>query len=334
MSTRVRPKQLLTLEGDCTLVADTFRRIEPLVEPADTLVMTGESLAASIASELPGVPSERIVGEPVGRNTAPAIALAARVLSLQDPDAVMVVLPADHLIADEDSFRSTIGLAVRAAVEKGALVTLGIRPTRPETEYGYIRAAGPSAMDGVLRVDSFTEKPDADTADEYLRSGDYYWNSGMFVWRAGRYLEELERHLPDTSAAARSVTALPGQPEFSEQLAAFYSSVEGISVDYGIMEKTDAVVVVPSDFGWDDVGAWPALSRVWGTDERGNTERGDTVVLDSSDSVVFAEEGTVAVLGVKGLVVVRTAEATMVCPVERAREVRDIVRRLKERSQG
>ncbi|HYW68278.1 MAG TPA: mannose-1-phosphate guanylyltransferase [bacterium] len=331
MSTRTRPKQLLSLAGDSTLVGDTLRRIAPVVSLPDALVMTSGALRDRMAEELAPIPARRIIGEPVGRNTAPAIALAARLLHSADPDAVMVVLPADHVIGDDEAFRAAIDLAVRAAGEKKALVTLGIRPTRPETEYGYIRAGSACGIEGVLDVASFEEKPDLERAEHYMEDGGYYWNSGMFVWRADVFLAEVEKHLPDVARALRDVSSGPGEPGFDEELARFYGSVEGVSVDYGVMEKADRVLVIPSDFGWDDVGAWPAVARIWSGDGDGNTVRGDTVVIDSNDCVAYSESGTVAVLGMSGVVVVRTSEATLVVPKDRARDVRRIVDALRTR---
>ena len=334
MSTRERPKQLLNLTGEHTLVGDTLRRIAPVVSLGDALVMTSASLKDRMADELAPIPPDRIIGEPVGRNTAPAIALAAKLLHDDDPDAVMVVLPADHLIGDDDSFLAAIDLAVAAAESNRALVTLGIRPSRPETEYGYIRAGGTCGLDGVLRVVSFEEKPDRKRAEEYLESDAYYWNSGMFIWRADVFLSEVNRHLPDVHSALSGVNSRPGEAAFDGELRRFYESVEGISVDYAIMEKAAGVLVVPSDFGWDDVGAWPAIARIWPGDENGNTVRGDALVIDSSDTVAYSESGTVAVLGMSGVVVVRTSEATLVVPKDRARDVRRLVDALRAKSGG
>lgn len=333
MSTRARPKQLLNLTGDSSLVGNTLERIAPVVSLSDALVMTSGALKDRMTDELGSIPAHRIIGEPVGRNTAPAIALAAKLLVAADPDAVMVVLPADHVIGDDDGFRAALGLAADAAETKRALVTLGIAPTRPETEYGYIRSGAGCELPGVLEVASFEEKPDRARAEEYVAEGGYYWNSGMFVWRADVFLSEVERHLPDVAGALSGITCAPGDAGFDGELERFYGSVEGISVDYGVMEKADGVLVVPSDFGWDDVGAWPAVARIWPGDEAGNTVRGDALVIDSDDCVAYSESGTVAVLGMSGVVVVRTADATLVVPKDRARDVRRIVDGLRSRSE-
>lgn len=331
MSTRSRPKQMLSLAGDESLVKQTLGRIAPLVAVEETLVVTSELLRAQMIPELPGVPAERFIGEPVGRNTAPAIALAAKLLVAQDPDALMIVLPADHVIVDDGAFRAAIDTAAECADRDGALVTLGIRPTRAETEYGYIKAGAPVGREGVLRVERFTEKPDLETAESFLADGGYYWNSGMFVWRADRFLKQVAEHLPDVAAALGMLNVEPGQPGFEEAVARFYDASPSISVDYGIMEKAAEVLVVPADFGWDDVGAWSALARVWAAEGRGNAERGETVVIDSSDCVVYAEGGVAAVVGLRDVVVVHTPDATLVCPKDRARDVRAVVEELKKR---
>ena len=333
MSTRTRPKQLLSLTGESTLVGDTLLRIAPVVSLSDALVMTSSALKERMVAELAPVPAHRIIGEPRSKNTAPAIALAAKLLAADDPDAVMVVLPADHVIGDDDNFRAAIELAVAAAETKRALVTLGIRPARPETEYGYIKAGSPSDLDGVFDVESFEEKPDLERAEGFLEAGGYFWNSGMFIWRADVFLAEVTRSLPGVAAALSGVSCRPGDAGFDDELVRFYETVEEISVDYGIMEKADGVLVVPAGFGWDDVGAWPAVARIWPGDDDGNTVRGDALVMDSKDCVAYSESGTVAVLGMSGVVVVRTPDATLVCPKDRARDVRRVVEALRTRGE-
>ncbi|MBN2564204.1 MAG: mannose-1-phosphate guanylyltransferase, partial [Candidatus Eisenbacteria bacterium] len=287
LSNRTRPKQLLDLVGDGgTLVGATLERVSSLVSLPDSMVVTGASLEERVAEEVAAIPRRRVIGEPVGKNTAPAIALAAHLLMAEDPDAMMIVLPADHVIDNPGAFRRALSLAVTAAQREAGLVTLGITPTRPETEYGYIRAGRPSGTDGVLLVQSFEEKPDAATAGRYCEQGGYYWNSGMFVWRADRFLDEVRRWLPGIASALEAVTAGPGETGFREQLVSYYDAVPTVSVDYGVMEKAGRVFVVPAEFGWDDVGAWPALLRIWPKDDAGNAVRGDVILRDASDCVV------------------------------------------------
>lgn len=330
MSTRERPKQLLELGGDKTLVAATLERVAPIAPPETSLVITSEALRDVLADELRTVPRERVIGEPVGRNTAPAIAMAAHVLLAEDPNALMIVLPADHVIRDVAGFRDSVGLAVDAAESDRALVTLGVKPDRPEPEYGYIRIGGAAGED-VFVVESFVEKPDQETASRYVEEGSYVWNSGMFIWRADRVLEEVERQLPDLSKALRHLGDSPAADGFRDGLSRFYDEAPAVSIDYGIMEGARGVLVVPAAFDWDDIGAWTALPRLWGVDAEGNATCGETVLLDSTDSVVYAEEGVVALLGVTGVVVARTPGGTLVCPKERAADVRRIVDELKRR---
>lgn len=329
MSTRGRPKQLLTLTGDTSLVRSTLLRISPLVAVRRTLVVTNVSLRELIASELPEVPRERVIGEPVGKNTAPAIALAAHLVLAEDPEAVMVVLPADHIIRDDRAFRAAIATAISTAERLGALVTLGIRPSRDETEYGYIEAGDPSAAEGALPVRRFTEKPDKETARRFVGAGGYYWNSGMFVWRADTLLSEIERHLPEIASALSDVPSDPGDRRFNASLIRFYEACPSISIDYGVMEEASGVHVVPVECGWDDVGGWGAVARVWPADGSRNTIRGDAVTVDTSDCVIYSEGGRVAVVGMSGIVVARTPNGTLVCPRDRARDVRGVVEQLR-----
>jgi mannose-1-phosphate guanylyltransferase len=331
MSTRERPKQLLRISGNTSLVRQTLLRIAPLAQVERTLVLTGATLRSALATELPELNGERIIGEPVGKNTAPAIALAAHLIAAENPDGVMVVLPADHLVNDADAFRSVVRTAVSAARETGALVTLGITPARPETEYGYIRAVEPTAAPGVLKADGFTEKPDPEAAERFLEEGGYYWNSGMFVWLASSFLREVGEHLPTVAQALATVPTEPDAQEFAGAIRQFYDVVPSISVDYAIMEKARDVLVVPAEFGWDDVGAWTAFERIWTVDAADNAVSGDVVAMDADDCVIYSEDGTVAVLGISGCIVARTRGATLVCPKARAREVRAIVERLNLR---
>jgi mannose-1-phosphate guanylyltransferase len=331
MSTRSCPKQLLKLVAGESLVRSTLRRIAPVARPDGAIVLTGAAIRDAIAGELPDVPPERIIGEPVGRNTAPAIALAAHLLVAEDPDAVMVVLPADHVISDDAAFCAAVDLAVRAALVSGGLVTLGLRPTRPETEYGYMRLGAESALRGVHEVEEFTEKPDAATAEAFLAGGQHLWNSGMFIWRADRFLAELALRLPDVHRALAAVPRRPGGAAFSEAVRRYYEAVPSVSVDYGVMEKARDVLVVPAGFGWDDVGSWCALERVWGDPAKDSVVRGDAVLVDAERCIVYAEDGVAAVVGLSDVIVAHTKEATLVCPKGRARDVRRVVEELKRR---
>ncbi len=313
---------------------------------SDALVMTSGALRDTMADELKPVPAHRIIGEPVGRNTAPAIALAAKLLASDDPDAVMVVLPADHVIGDDEAFRATIGLAARAAEMKRALVTLGIRPTRPETEYGYIRAGSACDLPGVLEVASFEEKPDRRRAEEYLEAGGYYWNSGMFVWRADDFLAEVERHLPDVAGALAGVTCGPGDCRLRRGAGTIlrFGARGSPSTTASWRRRTESSWSRPTSVGTTSARG-RRVARIWAGDDDGNTVRGDALVIDSNDCIVYSESGTVAVLGMSDVVVVRTAgrysgraegQGTRRPAAGRRPSVqgRDLVREVRERLSG
>ena len=318
LSRRQRPKQLLDLFGGGTMVRRTVDRLLPLVPPERQLIVTGEVLGAAMREALPELPFANVLEEPMGRNTAPAIGWAARHIAAIDPEAVLAILPADQLILDEDGYRETAARALQAASE-GRIVTLGIPATRPETGYGYIRA-GEEVTTGVRAVEAFKEKPDVETALTYLADGRYYWNAGMFFAPAKLMLEEMAKYAPDVSAGLERLD--------SEPLKQVYEALPSISIDYAVMERTDKVTVIPGDFGWSDVGSWRTLWDFRDADESTYT-MGDVVEIDGGNNVLFAEDGIVATVGVSDLVVVHTADATMVCPRDDAQRIREIVALLK-----
>jgi mannose-1-phosphate guanylyltransferase/mannose-6-phosphate isomerase len=330
------PKQLLRIFGDQSLLALTMERAVALVPEARIWIVTTRSQAGEIRRELRaiGLPGVRLLEEPAGRNTAAAIGLAAARISTGDPQGVMAVLPADHHIRDATGFVEVIKLARRVAAE-GWLVTLGIRPTRPETGYGYIRAGEPVTPHGawsstapVLGVTQFTEKPQRDTAEAYVHSGQFYWNSGAFVWRVDRFLEEMGRFLPAHHGAVLASQSA-GASEMRE-IEAMYQALEAISVDHGILEHAQRVVMIPAEMGWSDVGSWASLQEVLPKDQDGNVLRGDIMALDTRESLVWSEDRLVAALGLEGLVVVDTPDALLVCSQERSQEVRKIADRLRD----
>lgn len=318
LSRRERPKQLLDLFGGGTMVRRTVDRLLPLVPPERQLIVTGEVLGAAMREALPELPAANILEEPMGRNTAPAIGWAAQHIAKLDPDAVLAILPADQLILDEDAYRETATRALKAA-SLGRIVTLGIPATRPETGYGYIRA-GDEVTEGVWAVEAFKEKPDIETALTYLADGRYYWNAGMFFAPARLMLEEMAKHAPDVSAGLERLDREP--------LAQVYEALPSISIDYAVMERTDKVAVIPGDFGWSDVGSWRTLWDFRDADET-TYAMGDVVEIDGGGNVLFAEDGIVATIGVSDLVVVHTADATLVCPRDDAQRIREVVDLLK-----
>jgi mannose-1-phosphate guanylyltransferase/mannose-6-phosphate isomerase len=338
LSREAYPKQFLPLAGEDTMLQATWRRVAPL-SAAAPLVVANENHRFLVAEQLRviGAPAARIVLEPVGRNTAPAIAAAALVAMADGSDPLLLVLPSDHVVRDADAFRAAVAEAASAA-EAGALVTFGIVPQTPETGFGYIQS---EAGEGVRRVLRFVEKPDAATAQAYLDDGGYFWNSGMFLFRASRYLEELGRHRPDILSAVRAACAhldhdaLSQGGEFLRLDRDAFAASPSESIDYAVMEKTDAAMVLPVDIGWNDVGSWSALWEVSEQDGDGNAHHGDVIAIDSRNSYAYARR-LVALVGVDDLVVVETDDAVLVAAKDKVQEVKQVVAQLKagQRSQA
>ena len=327
-STPARPKPFLPLAAGKSLLQATYDRILPLTGPERVYVVTERRLAGPIR-DLLSLPEERVLTEPRGRNTAPAIGLAAQALSRFDPGAVMVALPADHLIPNEEAFRDTLFLAVEAAGH-GYLVTLGIEPTHPATGYGYIQRGEPlpELPQRAFRVHRFTEKPDKATAEEFLSRGGYYWNAGIFVWQVERILEEIDRLLPRLSAALNRLKPLHGTPEWTRELERAWGEVEEISIDYGVMERAERVAVIPAGFEWHDLGDWHAVWEVLPQDGQGVAAQGEYLAEDTARTLIWGQAGKqVAVLGVSDLAIVDTPEALLVADLSRAQEVRGLARR-------
>ena len=332
LSRSALPKQLLALVSDQTMLQDTLSRLAEMTEMAQPLVICNAEHRFMIAEQMRqiGIEPDAIVLEPVGRNTAPAIAIAALMLVQDNPDALMLVLPADHLIRDVAAFHAAIRLAARSA-QAGHLTTFGIVARSPETGYGYIRKGSALAgIEGVHHVAAFVEKPDLKTAQDYVASGEYLWNSGMFLFRAGDYLAELQQFQPDILEASRH--ALEGAKhdlDFVRLDAAAFESCPSESVDYAVMEHTRRAAVVPADIGWDDIGAWSALWDVGDKDDRGNVVRGDVMLEAAANNFVRAESRMVAALGVSGLVIVETADVVLVADKNQVQDVKKLVDRLK-----
>lgn len=312
LSTPQRPKQLLPLVDTEPLLVDTVRRLAPLVDAEHTLIITNAVVADAVRALLPDVPAANIVAEPRSAGTAPALAWAAAEIERRDgPEATMLCVHADWAIAEPDAFRATLQRAGRAAARHESLVTVGVVPTRPDPGFGYIQPGEP--VDGARHVERFVEKPDRTTAERMVRDG-YLWNSGIFAWRAGDFLDEIRAHTPEVAPALDC--AAVGDAE------RFFASVTSISVDHGVLERSARVLVLPGDFGWDDVGTWAALRRVRSRDAAGNAVAGDAQLVASHDNVVHAEGNTVVLYGVSDLVVVTRAGLTLVTTVERAADLK------------
>ncbi len=338
LSREAYPKQFLPLVGDDTMLQATWRRVAALSRRAP-LVVANEEHRFLVAEQLRviGAPTPRIVLEPVGRNTAPAIAAAALIARLDGGDPLLLVLPSDHVVRDDAAFRAAV-IAAAPAADAGALVTFGIVPQAPETGFGYIQA---DTGEGVRKVLRFVEKPDAATAQAYLDDGGYYWNSGMFLFRASRYLEELGKYRPDILTAARAACAhldRDGQLhdiEFLRLDREAFAASPSESIDYAVMENTDAAMVLPVDIGWNDVGSWSALWDVSEQDADGNAHHGDVIAVDTRNSYAYARR-LVALVGVDDLIVVETDDAILVAAKDKVQQVKQVVARLKaeQRSQA
>jgi mannose-1-phosphate guanylyltransferase/mannose-6-phosphate isomerase len=324
------PKQLLGFVGNQTLLQQTIQRLDGLDGVAAPLVVCNEEHRFLVAEQLRGLNRQaaRIVLEPVGRNTAPALTLAALGLTDKNTDALMIVMPADHVIRDVAAFHQAVREAMRLA-EAGSLVTFGIKPSVPETGYGYIRKGAGH------KVAEFVEKPDTVTAQRYLDSGEYLWNSGMFVMRASVWLEEIERSRPDILSACRdAMTNGANDADFFRVNKEAFTACPSDSIDYAVMEKTDRAAVVPLDAGWSDIGAWSALWQVSPQDAAGNVLQGDVYALDTSNALLISQSRLLAAVGLKDTIVVETPDAVLVAHKDHAQKVKDVVAYLKKQSRN
>jgi len=326
-SRRNRPKQFLALADDQALLRRTFERIEPLVSAERVWVVTSRTTAQASRELLPELPPGNVLAEPAARDTAACAGWASQTILQHDAAAVCLVLPADHVIGEESLFRESLAAGVRHVGEAGGLLTFGIRPSRPETGYGYLKLGPVQRRIGGFAVhllERFVEKPDAATARDYLGSGRYMWNSGMFAWRAADLLGEIRRQLPLLAEGLDAIAS--GARDLDE----VYPSLPRISVDFGIMEGARTVWTIPVDFSWSDVGSWPALAEILPMDERGNVLRGRALCRDGAGNIAVSEGPAIALLGVEGLVVVATPDAVLVVPANRAQEVKGLVTAMEE----
>ncbi len=340
-SRRGRAKQVLNFFGDRTLIQQTVDRLKPLLPPERIWVLTNHHLRAEIVKQLPEVPKGQILAEPAQRNTAPAIGLAAQILSRIDPEAVMGVFPADHVIAKNRDYVRLLRPAFRAAGE-GKIVVIGIQPRWAETGYGYVEfdqhefatrvegRANPPAASIPIRVESFREKPDLKTAEAFVMAGNFYWNAGMFFWKASVLLENLRQFQPKTASLLASLPPMASR-QFAPKLEATFPLCENISIDYAVLERAKNVVGIPAgDIGWSDVGSWNAVYELHKRDAQGNALRSPSMVEASTGNYVEADKKLVALLGVRDLIVVDTPDALLIADRSRAQEVGDLVKRLEK----
>ena len=345
------PKQLLNIAGNETMLRETVARLEPIVPQRNFWVVTNAEQSAAARRELRGVPSSQILAEPLGRNTAAAIGLAAIHLARVHGDALMAVLPADSYIGDAPRYRKLVRAALNLASERGNLVVLGVPPGRPETGYGYIERGGMFARPGgvaAYSVRRFTEKPALPVARKYLASGKYLWNAGMFFWRASTFLENLRRFLPGTHAALTELAKTIGTARYASALRRIYPRLKNISVDYAVMEPATRstsgvnarrdraagpprVFVIPAKVGWSDIGSWAAVYELLASKHGANVSAGPFFSIDASGNYLWSPKKFIAAIGVRDMVLVETDDAILLCPRERSQDVGRIVRWLEER---
>ena len=331
-SRRKMPKQLLNIVGEATMLEQTVARISPLIPAERTVVVAGDAYRDPIRACLPQLPAGNFLFEPVGRNTAACVAWAALWVRQRASDAVMAVLPADHLIRDEAEFLRVLEVATVVARPLNRLVTIGIQPSHPETGYGYIRASQDRLqIDGrdAFRVAQFVEKPSRQKAEQFLAEGTYVWNSGMFVWRADSIWLEVCRHLPQLARDLEPVAEVTAPDALSEAINDVYARLPSVSIDVGVMERAHDVWVVPADIGWSDVGSWRALGELLSADAHGNVVVGEQRGIDTAGCFIHSPSKLVATIGLSNLVVIETDDVLLICPKERDQEVRQLVELLE-----
>ncbi|NLT07983.1 MAG: NTP transferase domain-containing protein [Ruminococcus sp.] len=323
------PKQFLSLTSDReTMIQKTVKRLSPLVAAEDIYIVTNAAYKSLVKDQLPDVPEENILAEPCARNTAPCIAFAAAVIGRKYDDAIMLVLPSDHLIGYENIYIKTLKKAVSVAENGKNLVTIGITPTYPETGYGYINF-GDEAGDA-YNVERFVEKPDLPTAKQYLASGKYLWNSGMFVWKISSVMANLKEFMPDIYDGALRIGESFGTDSFEETLVKEFTAFTSESIDFGIMEKAEDIYTIPGSFGWDDVGSWLAVERINETDDDKNYIDGDVITVDSKRTTVCGGKRLIAAIGTRDIVIVDTDDVLLVCSKNSTQDVKKAIAQLKE----
>ena len=328
------PKQFLSLTADGeTMIQKTVRRLLPLVDMSDIYIVTNAAYSTLVSDQLPDIPEENILCEPAARNTAPCIAFAAAVINRKYDDAVMMVLPSDHLIGLEDLYINTLKKAVKVAEQNSNLVTIGITPDYPETGYGYINF-GAEDESGAYKVERFVEKPDLPTAEKYFTSGKYLWNSGMFVWKLSTIMDNIKSLMPDIYEGAVKIGEAFGTEQFNEVLVKEFTAFRSESVDFGIMEKADNIYTIPGSFGWDDVGSWLAVERINKTDSDKNYITGDVISVASKHTTVCGGKRLIAAVGLEDVIIVDTDDAVLVCSKNSTQDVKKVIAQLKEQGRN
>ncbi len=325
------PKQFLSLTGDGkTMIQLTVERLLPIIRMEDIYISTNEDYRELVKEQLPGIPEENILCEPVGRNTAPCIGLGAIHIAQKYDDAVMIVLPSDHQIRMPDIFRNTLQDASEIAEDGNSIVTIGITPNYPETGYGYIKYIPDSRKNSAFAVDRFVEKPNLEKAREYLKSGQYLWNAGQFVWKVSTILDDLKKYMPDTYEKLMTIRAAIGTDDYNAVLQKEFRAMQSQSIDYGVLEKADSIFVIPGSFGWDDVGSWLAVGRLQKEDADGSIVAGDVITVNSKNCIIQGEGKLIAAVGLENIIVVDTKDAILICDKEHAGEIKTVMAQLEE----
>ncbi len=331
-STAKRPKQLLALVGEKTLLAQAVDRLEGLIPPQNIFVITNRELVKEAQKAAPMLPPGQIIGEPVGRDTAAAIALGAALIAARDPAATFCVLTADHVIGNRPLFQRTLREGLKLASKLDILITIGIQPTFPSTGFGYVEAGDVLAENNGITIHKarrFVEKPDLPTAEEYVKSGHYFWNGGMFIWSLASLYKALGQFRPQLLPMTERVAKARTPAQLEAAMDAEYPKLEKISVDYALMEKANNIAMIRGTFPWDDVGSWPALENHLPKDTDGNTTVGTCESYDATGNIVVSRDRLTALIGVRNLVVVQTGEVTLVCPKARAQDIKKLVEKLR-----
>ncbi len=328
------PKQFLSLKGKQSLIEETVDRLQGLVLPSQIWILTNEKHVALVQKKCPQLKKNQILGEPIGKDTAPCIAVAASLIAKKDPQAVMVVLPADHTISPKEKFHQIVKEAEEVASANKALITLGIPPKTPHTGYGYIQIEKPIPFSGKNRffqVHAFKEKPDLKTAKKYLQKGNFYWNSGIFIWKVETILQQIEKFLPNIYKHSQMIQKAWGRANQQKVFRSAFNAFEKISIDYGVLEKADKVFMAKAPFEWDDLGSWISLSHYLPQDKQGNAVSGKVISHHSKDSILVSKSGLIATLGVSDLIVVKTSDVTLVASKDKEQEVKALLSQIREK---
>jgi mannose-1-phosphate guanylyltransferase len=323
------PKQLLKIFGSQTMIQATVARLNGIVEKENIYVITNKIQRPEIVRQLDGVPAENIIEEPFGRNTAACIGLASAIIEKKDSDAVTIILPADHIIKETEKFHTTLKSAAEFAYKSKGLVTIGIVPTRPETGYGYIQIDENETEPNIHKVYTFAEKPNYATAVRFLDSGDFLWNSGMFIWRVDAILDEIKTHMSDLHYGLENISKAIGTSDYEKTLSVVYGQLRNISIDYGIMEKSQKVYLTKGEFSWSDVGSWEEVYSLSDKNQDGNVVKGNVFTDMTVDSYIYSQSKFTAVIGVENLIIINTDDSLLICRRDQCQEVKKIVDYLK-----